>query len=120
MQRILGWLLAPLAFLMGVPWNDAGVVGSLIGVKTVLNEFVAYLQLATNLESGTPLSPRAAIIATYALLGFANFSSIAIQIGGTGGIAPERRGDLSRLGLRAMIAGNLAAFASASIAGMLV
>jgi CNT family concentrative nucleoside transporter len=105
---------------MGVPWADAGTVGSLIGVKTVVNEFVAYLQLAGTLETGVALSPRAAIIATYALLGFANFSSIAIQIGGIGGIAPNRRSDLSRLGLRAMIGGNLAAFMSASLAGMLL
>jgi CNT family concentrative nucleoside transporter len=95
-------------------------VGSLIGVKVVVNEFVAYLQLAGTLDAGTGLSPRGAIVATYALLGFANFSSIAIQIGGIGGIAPERRGDLSRLGLRAMIGGNLAAFTSACLAGMLV
>jgi CNT family concentrative nucleoside transporter len=120
LQVILGWILAPLAWLMGVPWADADTVGALIGVKTVVNEFVAYLQLAGTLESGGALSPRAAIIATYALLGFANFSSIAIQIGGIGGIAPERRRDLSRLGLRAMIGGNLAAFMSASLAGMLV
>lgn len=120
MEKILGWLLAPLAWVMGVPWADAGTVGSLIGVKVVLNEFVAYLQLAGNLATATPLSPRAAIIATYALLGFANFSSIAIQIGGTGGMAPQRRGDLARLGLRAMVAGNLAAFTSAAIAGMIV
>jgi CNT family concentrative nucleoside transporter len=120
LQRIFGWVLAPLAWLMGVPWGDAGTVGSLIGVKTVVNEFVAYLQLAGTLDGGVGLSPRGAIIATYALLGFANFSSIAIQIGGIGGIAPERRSDLSRLGLRAMIGGNLAAFMSASLAGMLV
>ncbi len=119
LERIFGWVLGPLAWLMGVPWSDASVVGSLIGVKTVVNEFVAYLQLAGTLEGGT-LSPRAAIISTYALLGFANFSSIAIQIGGIGGIAPSRRSDLSRLGVRAMIGGNLAAFMSASLAGMLV
>jgi CNT family concentrative nucleoside transporter len=119
LERIFGWVLAPLAWLMGAPWSDASAVGSLIGVKTVVNEFVAYLQLAGTLE-GPGLSPRAAIISTYALLGFANFSSIAIQIGGIGGIAPTRRSDLSRLGLRAMIGGNLAAFMSASLAGMLV
>jgi len=121
LEGILGWVLSPLAWLMGVPWEDAGTVGSLIGVKAVVNEFVAYLQLAGTLEGGAmSLSPRAAIISTYALLGFANFASIAIQIGGIGGIAPERRGDLSRLGLRAMIGGNLAAFTSASLAGMLL
>jgi CNT family concentrative nucleoside transporter len=120
LQVIFGWVLAPLAWLMGVPWADADTVGSLIGVKTVVNEFVAYLQLAGVLGSGAELSPRGAVIATYALLGFANFSSIAIQIGGIGGLAPERRSELSRLGLRAMIGGNLAAFMSASLAGMLM
>lgn len=119
-ERIFGWVLAPLAWLMGVPWGDAGTVGSLIGVKAVLTEFIAYLQLATVLDAGGQLSARGAVIATYALLGFANFPSIAIQIGGIGGIAPERRHDLSKLGLRAMIGGNLAAFMSASLAGMLV
>lgn len=120
LQVLLGWLLAPLAWLMGVPWADAGTVGSLIGVKAAVNEFVAYLQLTGMLQSGAPLSPRAAVMATYALLGFANFSSIAIQIGGIGGLAPERRGEFARLGLRAMIGGNLAALMSASLAGMLL
>ncbi len=120
LQLLLGWALAPLAWLMGVPWADAGTVGSLIGVKTAVNEFVAYLQLTGILQSGAPLSPRAAVMATYALLGFANFSSIAIQIGGVGGLAPERRGEFARLGLRAMIGGNLAALMSASLAGMLL
>lgn len=120
MERIFGWCLAPLAWLMGVPWADAGQVGGLIGVKTVLTEFIAYLQLAGVLATDGGLSPRGAIIATYALLGFANLPSIAIQIGGIGGIAPERRSDLSRLGLRAMVGGNLAAFMSASLAGMLI
>ena len=119
LERIFGWALAPLAWLMGVPWGDAGTVGSLIGVKTVVNEFVAYAQLA-GIMSGETLSPRGTVIATYALLGFANFSSIAIQIGGIGGIAPERRSDLAKLGLKAMIGGNLAAFMSASLAGMLL
>jgi concentrative nucleoside transporter, CNT family len=120
LEIILGWVLSPLAWVMGVPWGEAGTVGSLMGVKTVVNEFVAYIQLANNMQGSTPLSPRASIIATYALLGFANFSSIAIQIAGIGGIAPERRGDLSKLGIRAMIGGNLAAFLSASLAGILL
>jgi CNT family concentrative nucleoside transporter len=120
LQLLLGWVLAPLAWLMGVPWTDAGTVGSLIGVKAAVNEFVAYLQLAGLLQSGAPLSPRATVMATYALLGFANFSSIAIQIGGIGGLAPERRGEFARLGMRAMIGGNLAALMSASLAGMLL
>lgn len=120
LEMIFGLVLSPLAFLMGVPWADADVVGSLIGVKTVVNELVAYLQLAGLLEGGVALSPRGTLVATYALLGFANFSSIAIQIGGIGGIAPERRMDLSKLGIKAMIGGNLAAFMSASLAGMLL
>ncbi len=120
LQGILGFLLRPLAWVMGVPWADTAYVGSLIGIKASLNEFVAYAQFATDLGAGQVLQPRSAIILTYALLGFANFSSIAIQIGGIGGLAPERRGEIASLGLRAMIAGNLAAFMSASLAGMLV
>ncbi len=120
LERILGWALAPLAWLMGVPWGDAGTVGSLLGVKTVVNEFVAYLQLSSLLQGGGGLEPRSVVIAVYALSGFANFSSIAIQIGGIGGIAPERRHDLSRVGLRAMVAGSLAAFMTATVAGMLL
>ena len=120
MQWLLGKLLWPLAVLMGVPPADAGTVGAFIGVKTVLNEFVAYADFAQQMSAGLVISPKAAIMTTYCLLGFANFSSIAIQIGGIGGLAPHRRGDLSRLGLRAMIAGNLAAFMSAAIAGMLI
>ncbi len=120
LERMFGWVLAPLAWLMGSSWADAGIVGSLMGVKVVATEFVAYLQLAGILETAGTLSPRGTVIATYALLGFANIPSIAIQIGGIGGIAPNRRGDLSRLGFKAMIGGNLAAFMSASLAGMLV
>lgn len=120
LQWLLGKALWPLTVLMGVPPADAGTVGSFIGVKAVLNEFVAYADFASQMSAGLVLSPKAAIMTTYCLLGFANFSSIAIQIGGIGGLAPGRRSDLSRLGLRAMIAGNLAAFMSASIAGMLV
>jgi concentrative nucleoside transporter, CNT family len=119
LEVLLGWLLAPLAWLMGVPWVDAVAVGSLLGIKTVANEFVAYLQLQ-ELLAGDGLSSRALVITTYALAGFANFSSIAIQIGGIGGIAPSRRSDLSKVGLRAMIGGTLAAFLTATIAGILV
>jgi len=119
LQSILGFFLRPLAWVMGVPWADTEYVGSLIGLKATLNEFVAYAQFATDLGGTQVLQPRSAIILTYALLGFANFSSIAIQIGGIGGLAPERKKDIAALGLRAMIAGNLAAFTSASIAGML-
>jgi concentrative nucleoside transporter, CNT family len=119
-QAILGVIGAPVAWLMGTPWADAQQVGMLLGEKTVLNEFVAYLHLANMLQGGAELSARSVVIATYALCGFANFSSIAIQIGGIGGLAPERRGDLSRLGLRAMIGGTLAAFMTACVVGILI
>jgi concentrative nucleoside transporter, CNT family len=119
LEVILGWTLAPLAWIMGVPWGDAVAVGSLLGIKTVANEFVAYLRFA-DLLAADGLSPRSIVISTYALAGFANFSSIAIQIGGIGSIAPNRRSDLSRIGLRAMIGGSLAAFLTATIAGILI
>jgi len=120
LEAILGWVLAPLAWLMGVPWADAPQIASLMGVKTVLNEFFAYIQLAGVLGGEHDLQPRSIIIVTYALAGFANFSSIAIQLGGIGGIAPSRRHDLSRLGLRAMIGGSIAAFMTATVAGMIL
>ncbi|RMG20519.1 MAG: hypothetical protein D6729_02620 [Deltaproteobacteria bacterium] len=120
MERILGWIFWPIAFIMGVPTKDCTVVAQLLGEKMVLNEFVAYLHLGEILRSGTALSYRSVVIATYALCGFANFGSIAIQIGGISGIAPSRRHDLARLGLRAMIAGSLAAFMTATVAGMLL
>jgi len=120
LELIMGWLLAPLAWIMGVPWRDAVEIGSLLGIKMAINEFVAYLQLADSLQQGAPLDPRSIVIATYALCGFANFSSIAIQIGGIGGIAPARRSDLSRIGMRAMIAGTLAAFMTATVAGAIL
>jgi concentrative nucleoside transporter, CNT family len=119
-EMILGWVFAPVAWVMGVPWHDATTVGTLLGVKTALNEFVAYLQFSSLLGAGEPLSPRSIVITTYALAGFANFSSIAIQIGGIGGIAPTRRSDLSRIGLRAMVGGTLAAFLTGTIAGMVL
>jgi CNT family concentrative nucleoside transporter len=118
-ERLLGWLMAPVAWIMGVPWRDAPLVGELLGIKTVLNEFVAYLRLSTLLGEGSPLTPRSILIASYALCGFANFSSIAIQIGGIGGLAPNRRHDLSRLGMRAMIGGSIATFMTATMAGMM-
>ena len=114
---VLGW---PLAWLMGVPTQDCWTVGKLIGVKTVLNEFVAYLQLTDILKSGAPLSHRSVIITSYALSGFANFSSIAIQIGGISSIAPTRRHDLAKLGLKAMVVGAIATFMTANIAGILI
>jgi CNT family concentrative nucleoside transporter len=120
-QKILGTVLRPLAWAMGVPWADTAYVGGLIGVKAVLNEFVSYAQFAGDLQSGAlAISPRASVITAYALLGFANFSSIGIQIGGIGGLAPGRRSEIARFGLRAMLAGNLAAFMSATLAGMLM
>jgi concentrative nucleoside transporter, CNT family len=119
-QSILGTVLRPIAWVMGVPWADTGYVGSLIGLKVTLNEFVAYSQFAADLQKGVAIDPRSAVVAAYALLGFANFSSIAIQIGGIGGLAPARRGEIARFGMRAMIAGNLAAFMSASWAAMLL
>jgi CNT family concentrative nucleoside transporter len=102
---------------MGVPWQDAFTVGNLLGTRMVLNEFVAYSQLGPLKEA---LDPRSFTIATYALCGFANFSSIGIQIGGIGALAPNRRHDLARLGIRAMIAGTLANFVTATIAGFLL
>ncbi len=119
LQGILGFLFRPLAYVMGVPWAEASQVGSLLGIKTVVNEFVGYAELQKMMAAGE-LSPRSITIATYALCGFANFSSIAIQIGGIGVMAPERKGDLARLGLKAMIAGSLATFQTATIAGMLL
>ncbi len=118
---ILGTLFAPLAWCMGVPWEEAPIVGALLGEKLVFTELVAYQHLGQMLESGTPvLSQRSAIIASYALCGFANFASIGIQIGGIGGIAPSRYPDLAAVALRAMVAGMLAAMMTATVAGVLV
>ena len=111
---ILGWIFAPLAFVVGVPWSEAVTVGGLVGTKIVANEFVAYVALT---EIQMDLSDRSVLIATYALCGFANFASIAIQIGG---IAPERRPDLARLGLKAVLAGALVSMLNAAWAGILV
>ena len=119
LQSLLGTLLRPLTWVLGVPWADTAYVGGLIGLKVSLNEFASYAIFASDLGAGQVLDPRSALITTYALLGFANFSSIAIQIGGIGGIAPERRKEIASLGMRAMLAGNLAAFTSAALAGML-
>lgn len=117
LQTLLGWFLAPIAWLMGVPWEEARVSGALIGEKIVLNEFVAYLHLSELKES---LSERTLIIMSYALCGFANFSSIAIQIGGIGELAPNTKAQLAKLGLRAVLGGSLAAFMTAAIAGLLI
>jgi CNT family concentrative nucleoside transporter len=117
LQQIFGWLFAPIAWAMGVPWRDAPTIGNLLGTRMALNEFVAYSQLG---PLKPVLDPRSFTIATFALCGFANFSSIGIQIGGIGALAPTRRHDLARLGLRAMLAGTLANFVTATIAGFLL
>jgi CNT family concentrative nucleoside transporter len=117
LQKIFGWLFAPVAWLMGVSWKDSTAIGNLLGTRLVLNEFVAFLELA---PLKAQLDPRSFTIATYALCGFANFSSIAIQIGGIGGLAPSRKPDLARLGLKAVAVGSMANYMSACIAGMLV
>jgi len=117
LERILGWFCAPIAWVMGVEWKDAGTVGMLLGKKTIMNEFVAYIDLVKYKDV---ISERSFTIATYALCGFANFGSIAIQIGGYGSLVPRRREDFAKLGLRAMIGGSLAAFMTASIAGVLI
>ncbi len=133
LEWLFSYLFAPIAWLMGVPWQDCGQVGVLLGKKTALNEFIAYADLRTLIDNnnavaaGTAalgdkptISERSVIIATYALCGFANFSSIGIQIGGIGSMAPDRKGDLARLGMRAMIAGSITTFMMACIAGMLL
>ncbi len=117
LEQIFGWLFSPIAWMMGVSWKDAQAVGNLLGTRLVLNEFVAFLQLG---PMKTQLDPRSFTIATYALCGFANFSSIAIQIGGIGALAPGRKSDLARMGLKAVAAGTMANFMSACIAGMLL
>lgn len=117
LQTILGWLLAPVAWLMGIPWEDARSVGSMLGMKTILNEFIAYQELGRAIEAGE-IGERAAIVASYALCGFANFGSLAILLGGLGGIAPERRHDVARLGLRSILAGTLATLMTGCVAGI--
>lgn len=116
---VLGYIFRPIAWAMGVSWKDSLTVGNLLGTRMVLNEFVAFVKLGEP-GVGSSLDPRSFVITTYALCGFANFSSIAIQIGGIGSLAPSRRGDLARLGMRAMIAGTLANFLTATIAGILL
>jgi CNT family concentrative nucleoside transporter len=115
---IFGKVFWPLAWLMGVPSQDCAAVGNLLGVKTFLNEMVAYIQLAST--TGREISDRSYLIASYALCGFANIASIGIQIGGIGAMAPERRGDLARLGIKAMIAGSFATFSAACVVAILV
>ena len=117
LETILGYAFMPLALVMGVPWKDAMAIGDLLGTRMVLNELIAYSRLGAMKAT---LDPRTFTIATYALCGFANLSSIGIQIGGIGALAPERRGDLARLGLRALLAGTFANFMTACIAGALL
>ncbi|HKT58913.1 MAG TPA: NupC/NupG family nucleoside CNT transporter [Gemmatimonadales bacterium] len=117
LQTVLGWIFRPIAWAMGVPWHDSGVIGSLLGTRMVLNEFIAYAQLG---PMKGQLDPRSFTIASFALAGFANFSSVGIQLGGIGALVPDRKHDLARLGIRAMIAGTLANFLSATIAGILL
>ena len=117
-ELVLGWVLAPVAWLVGVPWQDATNMGSLLGTKIVLNEFVAYLKLADEVSAAT-LNPKTVAMATFALCGFANFSSIAIQIGGIGSLAPGRKAELAKFGLKAVLAGTMANLMTATIAGML-
>lgn len=117
MQQLLGYIFSPVAWLLGVKYNDCQTIGNLLGTRLVLNEFIAFQQLGPLKDQ---LDPRSFTIATYALCGFANFSSIAIQIGGIGALAPTRKSDLARLGLKAVAAGTMANFMSACIAGMLL
>ncbi|MBL8619629.1 MAG: NupC/NupG family nucleoside CNT transporter [Deltaproteobacteria bacterium] len=121
LSMLLGFGFAPIAFIMGVPWDDCVEIGRLLGEKIVLTEFVAYINLGALSASATPvITERSAIIASYGLCGFANFASIGIQLGGIGGLAPNRMGDLAELGLRAMVAGSLACFMTGCVAGVLI
>lgn len=116
LEQLFGWIFAPLAWLVGVPWKDAGVVGNLLGTRMALNEVVAFTKLG---PMKATMDPRTFTITTFALCGFANFSSIGIQIGGIGALAPEQRGNLAKLGIRAMLAGTMANLMSACIVGIL-
>jgi CNT family concentrative nucleoside transporter len=117
LQQVFGWIFSPIAFVIGIPWRDCGSIGNLLGTRMVLNELVAFSFLGPMKGA---LDPRSFTIATFALCGFANLSSIGIQIGGIGALAPNRRGDLAKLGIRAMMAGTMANLMSASIVGMLI
>ena len=117
LQIFFGWVNAPFAWLMGVPSQDCVKIGQVLGERIVLNEFIGYLTLTS---PQTVIEPRSFVLATYALCGFANFSSIAIQIGGIGALAPSRRGDLARLGWRALLGGLLASYLTATVVGILL
>ena len=120
LEGMLGYVFAPIAWCMGVPWEEAPLVGRFLGEKMVLTELIAYINLAGNLASAEPLSYRSAVITSYALCGFANFASIGIQIGGIAGIAPKRRKDLAKLGMLAMFGGTIAAMLTATVAGIIL
>ena len=117
-QKLIGYLFQPIMFLIGVPWHEAGTAGGLFGTKLVLNEFVAFIDLGQ--MNAAALSERSRAIVTFALCGFANFSSIAIQMAVTGGLAPNQRPMIARLGLRALLAGSLANLMSAALAGLMI
>jgi CNT family concentrative nucleoside transporter len=117
--RIFGWVFAPVASLLGLQGGDVGKVADLLGTKLVANEFVAYTEFQKYVAAGE-LSPRGRVLATYALTGFANFSSIGIQLGGIGAMAPSRRSDLARLGGRALLVGFLVTLVNAALAGLLL
>jgi concentrative nucleoside transporter, CNT family len=116
LQKILGWIMAPMTWLMGIPWSESLATGSLMGTKTVLNEFIAYLDLAK--LSGAEISERSRIIISYALCGFANPGSLGIMIGGMGAMVPERRDEIVSLGFRSIVAGTLATCMTGAIAGL--
>jgi CNT family concentrative nucleoside transporter len=119
LEFIFGYLFAPLAWLMGVSTHDSLAIGQLLGEKTVINEFVAYVSMGDMLKSGVLSDERSIVIATYALCGFSNFSSIGIQIGGIGALAPNQRENLSQLGIKSLIGGTIACLMTAVIAGAL-
>jgi CNT family concentrative nucleoside transporter len=118
LQRILGWIMAPVTWLIGIPWDQAPAAGALMGTKTILNEFIAYLNLA-KLPAGT-LDPRSRIIMVYALCGFANFGSLGIMIGGLTAMAPERRSEIVGLGLKSILAGTLATMMTGAVVGIIL
>jgi CNT family concentrative nucleoside transporter len=120
LEKIFGYLFSPIAFVLGVAWEDSKIIGSLFATKIIINELVAYIKLSEYLGNGTIMSAKSIIVSTYALCGFANFTSIGIQIGGLSALAPNRRKDFARLGFKAMIAGSLACFQTAAIVGVLL
>jgi CNT family concentrative nucleoside transporter len=120
LRGVLGYAFAPLAWTMGIPWSDCPIAGELLALRLVTNEFIAYAELGELLQQDAPIGPRAEILLTYALCGFANFGSIGVQLGGIGGAVPARQSDLARLGLRAMLGGMLACFMTACVAGVLL